>query len=135
MSKLEDNAKALRKLLEILVQDQPDEIALELVCLHPHWSGEGENYAAGTRVQYEGELFTVLQSHTSQEAWAPAAAPSLFAKVLVSEDGTPLPWVQPDSTNPYNKGDKVLHNDKTWESTIDGNVWEPGVYGWIEVVE
>ena len=41
-------------------------------------------------------------------------------------------WVQPDSTNPYRKGDKVVHNGKTWESTIDNNVWEPGVYGWAE---
>ena len=42
-------------------------------------------------------------------------------------------WVQPDSTNPYMAGDKVMHNGKTWVSDIDGNVWEPGVYGWSEV--
>ena len=41
--------------------------------------------------------------------------------------------VQPDSTNPYAKGDKVTHNGKTWQSTTDNNVWEPGVYGWEEV--
>lgn len=34
----------------------------------------------------------------------------------------------------YNTGDKVKHNDKTWESTVDANVWEPGVYGWSEIV-
>jgi hypothetical protein len=28
------------------------------------------------------------------------------------------------------KGDRVTHNDQTWESTVDNNVWEPGVYGW-----
>ena len=38
-------------------------------------------------------------------------------------------WEQPESTNPYMKGDKVKHNDKTWVSDIDNNVWEPGVYG------
>ena len=42
-------------------------------------------------------------------------------------------WEQPGSTNPYMIGDKVRHNGKTWVSTIDNNVWEPGVYGW-EVV-
>lgn len=31
------------------------------------------------------------------------------------------------------KGDKVTHNGKTWQSTTDNNVWEPGVYGWEEV--
>ena len=46
--------------------------------------------------------------------------------------GAPLPWEQPESTNPYMKGDKVTHAGKTWVSTIDNNVWEPGVYGWEE---
>lgn len=32
-------------------------------------------------------------------------------------------------------GDKVRHNDKVWISIIDNNVWEPGVYGWNEVIE
>ena len=31
------------------------------------------------------------------------------------------------------KGDKVTHNGKTWQSEIDNNVCEPGVYGWAEV--
>lgn len=42
-------------------------------------------------------------------------------------------WEQPGSTNPYAKGDKVMHNGKTWQSTTDNNVWEPCVYGWEEV--
>ena len=42
-------------------------------------------------------------------------------------------WEQPSSVNPYMKGDKVTHNGKTWESSIDNNVWEPSVYGWVEV--
>jgi hypothetical protein len=53
--------------------------------------------------------------------------------VLV-EEGEILPWEQPESTNPYNKGDKVTHDGKVWVSEIDGNIWEPGVYGWTEVV-
>lgn len=31
------------------------------------------------------------------------------------------------------KGDKVSHNGKHWQSDIDANVYEPGVYGWSEV--
>lgn len=26
--------------------------------------------------------------------------------------------------------DQLTHNGKTWISTVDNNVWEPGVYGW-----
>ena len=35
----------------------------------------------------------------------------------------------------YDAGDKVAHNGKHWTSNLDGNVWEPGVYGWTEVSE
>lgn len=34
----------------------------------------------------------------------------------------------------YMRGDKVTHGGKTWVSTCDNNVWEPGVYGW-EAIE
>lgn len=44
-------------------------------------------------------------------------------------------WEQPDSTNPYKKGDKVTYQGKTWISTVDNNVWAPGTYGWSEVTE
>lgn len=44
----------------------------------------------------------------------------------------------PGATNPYMAGDKVTHGGKTWESTIDGNVWEPWAQGseglWREAV-
>ena len=110
-----------------------DEQALECADIYPEWDGNGKVYSVGDRLTYSEKLYKVLQNHTSQTDWTPAAAPSLFAEVLPGQDGTIGEWVQPDSTNPYAKGDKVTHNGKTWESTIDNNVWEPSVYGWIEV--
>ena len=78
-----------------------------------------------------------VTAHTAQAAWTPTDAHSLWAKVLTDPSGEILPWVQPDSTNPYAKGDKVTHNGKTWESLVDNNVWEPGAVGteslWKEV--
>lgn len=53
--------------------------------------------------------------------------------ITVPDTDTIPEWEQPGSTNPYAKGDKVMHNGKTWQSTTDNNVWEPGVYGWEEV--
>ena len=135
---LVEKARELRKILEKAMTDAQsltDAEAITATCLHPKWSGNGEQYTAGQRVQDDGILYTVLQAHTSQPDWKPAAAPSLFAKVLIP-DPTVIPeWEQPESTNPYAKGDKVMHNGKTWVSDIDGNVWEPGVYGWTEVAE
>ena len=78
-------------------------------------------------------LYRCLQAHTAQADWNPADAPSLWAKVLIPDPEVIPEWEQPESTNPYMKGDKVKHNSKTWISDIDGNVWEPGVYGWNEV--
>ena len=135
---LVEKARELRKILEkamTAAQSLTDAEAITATCLHPKWRGDGVQYTAGQRVRDDGILYTVLQTHTSQPDWKPAAAPSLFAKVLIP-DPTVIPeWEQPESTNPYAKGDKVAHNGKTWVSDIDGNVWEPGVYGWTEVTE
>jgi hypothetical protein len=55
--------------------------------------------------------------------------------VLIPDPDVIPEWEQPDSTNPYMKGDKVAHNSKTWVSDVDNNVWEPGVYGWTEMAQ
>lgn len=40
-------------------------------------------------------------------------------------------WIQPiGAADAYKIGDKVSHNGAHWISNINGNVWEPGVYGW-----
>lgn len=109
-----------------------DEQACEVPALYPEWKAE-TNYEAGERVVYNNVLYKVLTAHTSQADWTPDAATSLFTKVLIPDENVVYEWEQPDSTNPYMAGDKVFHNGKTWVSTVDNNVWEPGVYGWEEV--
>ena len=124
-----------QKIIEALVtlrESASDANALNAVAIYPEWR-EGVSYTTGQRVRFNETLYKVLQDHTSQADWTPDAAPSLFAKVLIPGQETIPEWQQPDSTNPYANGDKVTHNDKTWVSDIDGNVWEPGVYGWIEI--
>lgn len=122
-------AEAIVAALVKLRESATDEQALSVPVLYPAWRS-GVNYVAGQRVLHGGVLYKVLQDHTSQDDWTPDAAPSLFAKVLIPDAEVIPEWEQPDSTNPYMKGDKVLHNGKTWTSDIDNNVWEPGVYGW-----
>lgn len=109
-----------------------DEQILEYPDFVEKWES-GKAYAVGKRLEYNGTIYKVLQAHTSQETWIPPDAPSLFAKVLIPDENVIPEWEQPNSTNPYAKGDKVTHNGKTWQSTMDNNVWEPGVYGWEEV--
>ena len=109
-----------------------DETALRMVEYYP--APEAASYAAGDRIQYNGKLYKCLQAHTAQADWNPVDAPSLWAEVLAGQDGTEIgEWVQPDSTNPYMRGDRVSYNGKIYESEVDNNVWAPGVYGWVEI--
>ena len=126
-----EKARNLRKQIESLAETLNDESALQTPELFQNWH-ENVSYEAGARVRYEDILYKCLQTHTSQSTWTPIDAPSLWAKVLIPGDEIPE-WEQPDSTNPYMNGDKVIHNGKTWISIIDNNVWEPGVYGWEEI--
>ena len=127
-----EEAKAINDALVTLRNSATDEQALKASALYPKWK-VGTAYQKDKRVLYNDILYKVLTDHTSQVDWTPDAAPSLFAKVLIPDKNVIPEWEQPESTNPYGKGDKVTHNGKTWRSTIDGNVWEPGVYGWEEI--
>ena len=127
---------ALQKFIDALItlrDNVSDEQAVAVPALYPSWK-EGVEYTAGQRLTYNEILYKVLQNHTSQADWTPDVSTSLFAKVLIVNPDVVVDWEQPDSTNPYMKGDKVIHNGKTWMSDVDNNVWEPGVYGWSEVV-
>ena len=106
-----------------------DEMSLQVPNLYPAWK-VAVNYITGDRVLYEDVLYKVLQDHTSQETWTPVDAPSLFAKVLIPDENVIPEWEQPDSTNPYMTGDKVIYNGKTYVSIIDINTWSPDEYGW-----
>ena len=92
-------AKLLRTVIEQAVASLDDATALTAVELYPLWAS-GVEYTADTRVRYDNVLYRCLQSHTSQEAWTPVDAPSLFAKVLIPEENVIPEWEQPDSTNP-----------------------------------
>jgi hypothetical protein len=124
---------AMVAIAQIQAQSLTDSQALYVQVIYPDWSGDGVAYSKDYKVRHNDILYKCIQTHTSQSDWAPPDAPSLFAKVLIPDTDTIPEWEQPGSTNPYAKGDKVTHNGKTWISTADGNVWEPGVYGWEEV--
>lgn len=136
MGKYYDAALVLRGIMDKAGAMLTDDQALKVTALYPLWD-DAKTYAVGDRVRYAGNLYRCLTAHTAQAAWTPTDAHSLWAKVLTDPSGEILPWVQPDSTNPYAKGDKVTHNGKTWESLVDNNVWEPGAIGteslWKEV--
>jgi hypothetical protein len=109
-----------------------DEDALSGVELFPEWESN-KRYEVGDRYRYKMVLYRCVQAHTSQDDWTPDITPALW--VVVSLDEWPE-WVQPTGAHDaYNTDDKVSHNGKHWISTVDANIWEPGVYGWREVTD
>lgn len=92
-------------------------------------------YAVGQLRRHNGTLYKCVQAHTSQADWTPDTAVSLWIVAADPAEEWPA-WSQPvGAHDAYAKGDKVSHNGKHWTSSVDSNVWEPGVYGWTEATE
>lgn len=129
-------ATDFRATVDALIQSMSDEEAVASQVLFPNWQPD-KSYSSNERVRYNGKLYKVLQTHTSQNEWAPDVATSLFACLLIDEEGgTVQEWVQPDSTNGYSTGDRVVYNGIIYTSLIDNNVWSPADYpaGWNKEV-
>ena len=131
-------AEQFRKAVQYFATTLPEEKALVVSSIFDEWAVNvkyvtGEWVAYGVNAVGDPQLYQVLQDHTSAAQWTPDTATSLYKAVGIDPSGIPL-WVQPlGATDAYKLGDIVMHNEKKWESSIDNNVWEPGVYGWEEV--
>lgn len=72
-----------------------DATALRMVAYYPEWTS-GTAYAVGDRLVYNGDLYKVLQAHTSQETWLPGTGTeSLYTRINEQHDGTkydPIPY-------------------------------------------
>ena len=107
--------------------------AAEQSTLFAEWV-PGVNYTVGSLRRYGGTLYRCVQDHASQEGWSPDKAASLWAVTSDPAEEWPA-WSQPvGAHDAYSAGAKVSHNGKHWTSDLDGNVWEPGVFGWTEIV-
>lgn len=114
--------------------DIDDVTASEQSLLFAEWA-PNVAYTVGQLRRYGGKLYRCVTAHPSQEGWEPDAAASLWA--LTSDPAEEWPaWSQPlGSHDGYAAGAKVTHKEKHWVSDVDGNVWEPGLYGWTEATE
>lgn len=123
----DESSAALDEVLAILTDEQAEQVPQ----VFPEWE-VNKAYAVGNRVRYKDILYRCVQAHTSQDDWTPDLTPSLW--VRTSTEDIPE-WVQPTGAHDaYNTGDRVKHNGKIWICDIDANAYEPGVYGWEEIV-
>lgn len=130
-------AQQMNRFVQMSVQaaNLTDEQAMQIADLYPDWAAM-KAYAADEIVKFgvnadgETQLYKVIQAHTSQADWTPDTAASLYKKIGFTDDGVSI-WTQPlGATDAYMKGDVVSFENQLWESTVDNNVWQPGVYGW-----
>lgn len=116
---------------KVLADQLTDAELTKLGELYPDWE-VGVDYVIDDVISYHNELYKVIQAHTSQADWAPNIATNLFTKVAPA--GVIAEWIQPAGAHDaYDTGDQVTWNGFTWQSDIDANVWEPGVYGWTQL--
>ena len=135
-------AQQMNAAMRILAEQQTDEATmLMLADLYEAWQ-PGKAYTVdkvisyGTNAAGETQLYRVVQAHTSQAEWIPGqGTDSLYKAIGFTEEGYDI-WTQPlGAHDAYQTGDIVSHNGQLWQSTCDGNVWEPGVYGWEQYTE
>ena len=92
---------SLAEVQEMMVRAQlntlavDDATALRMVAYYPEWTA-GTAYAVGDRLVYNGDLYKVLQAHTSQETWLPGTGTeSIYTRIDEQHDGTkydPIPY-------------------------------------------
>ncbi len=86
-----------------------DQQALEVKSLYPSWeSFIGKQLEKDMKIQYNGKLFKVVQTHTAQEDWKPGIdTASLYTEIVEDHVGTkedPIPYPE--------DGNMVIYNGK-----------------------
>ena len=95
-----------------------------------NWTGK-----SGTILMDNGELYRSIHDviNTAQNT-KPSETPSMWTRIGDPNEEYPE-WSQPiGAHDAYPEGAKVSHNGKKWINNHPNNVYEPGVYGWEEVV-
>lgn len=127
---------ATKKAGQIATRDMilEDSLSIEeintLVEIYPKWE-PGQVLSSGDLVAYNNILYKVIQAHMTQADWTPDITPAMFTGF--APIGVIPEWIQPSgSHDAYNIGDKVIFNNKVYESIINGNTWSPTDYpaGW-----
>lgn len=91
--------------------------------------GAHDAYMAGDRVLFNGKTYI---SKIDNNVWSP----DVYGWELETSGEEYPKWVQPTGAHDaYALGAIVAHNGQLWISTVDANVWEPGVYGWDTYTE
>ena len=103
-------------LMTINTMSLDDQQSLKVKSLYPTWeSFIGKQLEKDTKIQYNGKLFKVVQTHTAQEDWKPGIdTASLYTEIVEDHAGTledPIPYPA--------DGNMVIYNGKYY---IENNI-------------
>lgn len=136
INQIKSKEELKQEVVDEYIKEKADEDISEYVTLLKKWE-DISTFKVDDVFRYKKKAYRVIQDHEKQLHYLPDATPSLYedlSKKIVNDDGSYPIWQQPLGTHDaYKLGDKVQHNNKNWESTVDVNTWEPGVYGWKEI--
>lgn len=108
-----------------------DVTASEHAAVFSEWA-VGIAYLPGQIRRWKEKLYRCVQAHTSQADWTPDVVPALWTAISDPAEEWPE-WSQPiGAHDAYALGAKVSCDGKHWISTINANIYRPGVYGWDE---
>lgn len=102
----------------------------DLFCVwDENWTGRARSI-----VKEDGVLFRSIHNVGPGQNTKPSETPSMWTRIGAPGDEWP-PWSQPlGAHDAYPQCAQVTHNGVRWTSDLDGNVWEPGVFGWTRVL-
>lgn len=130
-------ARELRKIIEanVMAANYTEAQSVKCLELYPEWTATG-TYTVGTKCRYDGKLYNCVQAHTAQADWIPETAVSLWSEIVIDVATGYVVWRQPTGAhNSYAIGDRVVFENKVYESKIAANTYSPTAYpaGWTEV--
>lgn len=131
MDKRRQAAEQLREALALTTQTLDEESIMRVATVFPAYAigttyKIGDVFSFGENSVGDPQLYRVQQDHTSSAEW-PVTTLSLYKPIGVTEEGVPV-WSQPTGAHDaYAKDDKVSYSGVIYMSTVDGNVYAPGV--------
>lgn len=112
LSLVEVQTMLIRQQVNTIAVD--DATALRMVAYYPEWTA-GTAYAVGDRMVYNGDLYKVLQAHTSQDTWLPGTGTeSLYTRIDEQHDGTKYDPITYSGNMTLEEGKYYIQSGKTY---------------------
>lgn len=127
-------AHLLRQMMEKAAVSLSDKEASEAVELSARYPGDGSLVAAGTRINWKGQLYRAAVDLWATEQNDPDHAPTLWEKVLYRDGIRIIPEVITAGLA-FGLGERGWWGDDLYESLIPTNVHTPAQHpaGWKKV--